>query len=804
MTTNTPVLETDDDILDDLGIVLLPQVKELEVKPGELTIIDNNLGGNNLVTNNLAGKDLVGKDPFSGLLSRFYGFAAEDHFHGYFSGLELTEFFQKRKAEIPEIRSSKDLTNFLKSFPGKEEINASINEEIKRDYQRVSGEVAQIQARRTEVLKNPELDYSGFWNELYTTLSSTFNFTADLKGAKTKKAFDLQKRKLINEFSKTLESRLNTTVDNMRVGDEIKVSSALGFDYEEGTPAYYHSGDTTDIKIGSVGELIGINSGDSLSVRLVDGHVWQFHPKEISPTGKNLYADIVKEAGGAENAAKKIVSSTEDGLREKYLELARESINLIFDAKVQETAQTVERKFNLTGKQLKALANGKEIKYNFDPVYKQQVFDTDIFNDLAYLVDEVFKVKYKIRNSKLVRPHNESTFRDHLNLLARNTPGVNPESALEKVLGITTTVLESQVRLRGRIKNISKSDRLRNTLDFLRTNTITARRRIMYNDSDVYVREPFSPPSESHDHVIILQPEYGCTHSCTFCTGNQVKLTVRGPKEFLEHVKEVKRMLGEDFYSIRRVFLDGANVFRHSPEELIKYLDIINKEFNGHIGRIAAYTRTEGLLEKSVKELNKLYGHGMRVVYWGVESGSNAVLDYVNKKSTFEEMTKAAKNIRASNLDASVMIMPGLGGLRFYEDHTVKTAQIVDAIKPRFLTFLTINPDPNSKYSRNMAREVLQGTNMPMTDEMVAEQIHDMLGLMNGRYNCLAAAYFAPDDVVGANPVQFRSRIEYGDKEYAIRMIEDNYFDGKRKPSPLIPNCEFNKDSPLRKRLQTK
>lgn len=100
--------------------------------------------------------------------------------------------------------------------------------------------------------------------------------------------------------------------------------------------------------------------------------------------------------------------------------------------------------------------------------------------------------------------------------------------------------------------------------------------------------------------------------------------------------------------------------------------------------------------------------------------------------------------------------MPGLGGIKFYDSHIKETVKVLDRIKPRFLTFMGINPSVNSRYHALMLKEQKKGENRPLTDKELSQQMITIIDEMSCFYTKIGC--FGPNiDQVGHNPLSFNS-----------------------------------------------
>ena len=307
----------------------------------------------------------------------------------------------------------------------------------------------------------------------------------------------------------------------------------------------------------------------------------------------------------------------------------------------------------------------------------------------------------------------------------------------------------------------------------------------LYQDRELYTpsNTTFCPPSERRSHVVRFELTTGCNWGrCTYCDGYQdVSFDEKDIEDYREHVDTVfKRMDPCNRSDLRRVFIGGGNALGVETPKLHEAIQYAGSRFGHHVRmkpkRTSVYGRTDSINEQGRKGLRRLYNRsgefGLDLIYWGVETGSDDVLAYVKKGCTHDDIVEAGREVREADVKTSVMIMPGLGGIRFYDQHVEATAEVLGAIRPEFLTFMGVNPGERTAYTKTMAREERKGKNRPLTDREMAEQmiaIIDSMPVWNVKVGC-----FPPDvDAVGHNPLTFNSYgmyDAYGKRELVIKL----------------------------------
>lgn len=324
----------------------------------------------------------------------------------------------------------------------------------------------------------------------------------------------------------------------------------------------------------------------------------------------------------------------------------------------------------------------------------------------------------------------------------------------------------------------------------------------LYENRKLYTsKDMFSPPAERLDHVIRFELTTGCSWGgCTYCNGyDGIKPSVKSIEEYMKHVDSIFENIGwrnSLTKSLQRVFIGGGNALSVEGKLLVEAIDYTVGQFANYTGfvpkRIALYGRTNDIL-KNKSTLQRLsysrgYGEGIDLIYWGVESGSNEVLEYVNKGYTQNELIEAADTVNCASIKTSVMIMPGLGGKKYYEQHIAQTANVLAKIRPAFLTFMGINPAPTSAYAMKMNEEEQIGENRPLTDLEKVTQMIDIIDKMPS-FETKIGCFDCEIDAVGHNPLTFGSKKleDYYDKRDLVyelrnrlRQIDNNTSNERR------------------------
>src|SRR5210317_109928 len=218
-----------------------------------------------------------------------------------------------------------------------------------------------------------------------------------------------------------------------------------------------------------------------------------------------------------------------------------------------------------------------------------------------------------------------------------------------------------------------------------------------------YIEPVFRPPSEAYS--LILQVTNGCSwNNCTFCemyTQPQKRFRFK-PLEDLEKELAAVVASGEP---VRRVFLADGDAMTLSSRRLKLIMQAINR-YLPDIQRVSSYCLPRNLKNKTVAELAELNALGLSLFYVGCESGDDLVLERVNKGENFDTSLAALQKIKAAGAKSSVMILNGMGGKKYSEQHAVNSARLMSAAQPEYLATLVVSfPTGMERYQQGFNGE---------------------------------------------------------------------------------------------------
>jgi radical SAM superfamily enzyme YgiQ (UPF0313 family) len=171
-----------------------------------------------------------------------------------------------------------------------------------------------------------------------------------------------------------------------------------------------------------------------------------------------------------------------------------------------------------------------------------------------------------------------------------------------------------------------------------------------------------------------------------------VRYSLRGMEESLaEFIETAKR-----YPDTRRVFLADGDVMLLPFEMLKTYLNALNSLFP-RLTRVNVYANGSSILDKTDEQLAELKKLKLSTLYLGFESGSQELLDLVNKGEKVVPMIEAVQRAQTAGLRCSVMILLGLGGKSHSKEHAWLSALALNKMQPRLLSALRFVEVPNTR-----------------------------------------------------------------------------------------------------------
>ena len=236
-----------------------------------------------------------------------------------------------------------------------------------------------------------------------------------------------------------------------------------------------------------------------------------------------------------------------------------------------------------------------------------------------------------------------------------------------------------------------------------------------------YKGKVYRPPSEAYS--LIIQVTYGCSHNrCAFCDMYDDKhFAMRPMEEIREDFEQARRV----YRRVERGFLADGDALMRKTDDLVQILGLIYGLFP-ECQRVTCYASPTSLQIKSEEELRLLREKGLKMVYMGLESGCDAVLERMDKGHTAAQIIAAGQKARRSGLQLSVTAISGLGSRELWREHAVETAQAFNAMNPEYIGLLTLMVEPGTpleKWVREGSFYVLKPVEVMQEMELFLQHI---------------------------------------------------------------------------------
>jgi radical SAM superfamily enzyme YgiQ (UPF0313 family) len=241
-----------------------------------------------------------------------------------------------------------------------------------------------------------------------------------------------------------------------------------------------------------------------------------------------------------------------------------------------------------------------------------------------------------------------------------------------------------------------------------------ARRREMY-----YAEPVYRPPSEAYS--LLVQATVGCSSAaagrCFFCasylfdkTLPEKRFRIRPTREILEDIEIAGELYGTQ---VEKTFLLDSNAMVIKTRELLKILEKCYDVFP-NLKQVSCYACCGDILRKSDEELRALREAGLKLVFIGLESGDQEVLDLMNKGVTVEEQIDSVVKANKAGIQTSVTVIIGLGGRKLSRQHAINTGKAAGAMNPTYFSALTLMVVPGSPLDGMVKRKEFEIVTNPL------------------------------------------------------------------------------------------
>jgi radical SAM superfamily enzyme YgiQ (UPF0313 family) len=164
-------------------------------------------------------------------------------------------------------------------------------------------------------------------------------------------------------------------------------------------------------------------------------------------------------------------------------------------------------------------------------------------------------------------------------------------------------------------------------------------------------------------------------------------------------------------------FLQDANTLIMKTPDLVEVIKYLRETFPG-IKRITSYARAKTAARKTEAELVALREAGLSRLHIGLESGYDPVLQFLDKGTTAADNIAGGKRVVASGISLCAYVMLGVGGKKWWREHALETARVLNEIDPDYIRVRTLTIQPRML----IYNDVVSGEFVRATDEEIVEE----------------------------------------------------------------------------------
>lgn len=202
----------------------------------------------------------------------------------------------------------------------------------------------------------------------------------------------------------------------------------------------------------------------------------------------------------------------------------------------------------------------------------------------------------------------------------------------------------------------------------------------------------FRPPSEADSFIIKVMN--GCPHNkCSFCNMfKDIKCEILPIDRVIAGMKLDAADLGPKYTGmVESIYLEGGDPLAIPAGHLLEIMRNGNAIFP-NLKRFACYATAKFIVKKKPEELAAISRAGLRRVFVGLESGSDAILKNVNKGCATDDLRRAASLLAQAGIEMDVSMMLGIGGKEYSIEHATRTARLLNEIEPKCVRVRTFMP----------------------------------------------------------------------------------------------------------------
>jgi len=201
--------------------------------------------------------------------------------------------------------------------------------------------------------------------------------------------------------------------------------------------------------------------------------------------------------------------------------------------------------------------------------------------------------------------------------------------------------------------------------------------------ADIYEKGQYYALLEADRPVGGIVTTRGCPFSCGFCYNTTKRYRMRSPENVVEELVHLKTKLGVNFVEFNDI------LFTANRRRAERIFELLIKENLGI--RFAFKARAPEINDRFVDLARRA---GAAQIGFGVESGSQAIIERMNKKTTVEQCAKGIETVRKAKIRCHTGYVLGYPGET--PDTIRQTVDFILKTKPTTVTIDVLLPYPDT------------------------------------------------------------------------------------------------------------
>jgi anaerobic magnesium-protoporphyrin IX monomethyl ester cyclase len=210
----------------------------------------------------------------------------------------------------------------------------------------------------------------------------------------------------------------------------------------------------------------------------------------------------------------------------------------------------------------------------------------------------------------------------------------------------------------------------------------------------------------------------GCPFSCRFCDKTPFgdKIRFMSASRIIEEMKILYEVYGAEM-----VFFE-EDLFTINRRRVLEFCRLMEKNLPGRLW--GAQSRVDTVDKEMLAQMKHA---GCKYLIFGVESGSQKILDLLGKGITIEQIENAFKWAKEIGIEAGMFLMIGIPGET--QEDIEMTKRIMAKSEPAFLDVAPLTPIPGTKIyemTKHLIRDGVDLSNYNFTESVYRKDIFDV------------------------------------------------------------------------------